>query len=175
MRLRKLVPTLDPAASTLASDIVEDLCADADLRDDVAVLAVHFGHSQAGLHMSKPARLGEIAPLRALLRRWFAAAGAEAEWIEDMVVAISETLANVCIHAYRPGTAGIFTLDLQLDGDRVEVVVRDSGQWRRRQTQGGGRGLTIVKALVPDTTIESTPAGTTVRLRARRWDERDAG
>src|SRR5262249_5660843 len=81
-RLQKFLSTVDPATPDLAADVVEELCTESDLRDDVAVLALHFGAVRPQLRISRPAQPSEIAPLRSLLRRWFRAANADAEWTE---------------------------------------------------------------------------------------------
>jgi anti-sigma regulatory factor (Ser/Thr protein kinase) len=82
-------------------------------------------------------------------------------------MAVSEVVANTCIHAYRVGMRGSFSLEGAIAGDDVQLTVRDDGAWRAPRTTGGGRGLQIVKAVVRDMSIDRSDAGTTVTMTAR--------
>ena len=47
----------------------------------------------------------------------------------------------------------------------LEIMVRDFGRWRAdRPDDGGGRGLALIRNLMDDVDVDTTPEGTTVRM-----------
>jgi serine/threonine-protein kinase RsbW len=89
----------------------------------------------------------------------------------DMVLAVNEALANAAEYAYltlgRPGTMHVRAL---YDGSAatLSVTVTDEGAWRSTYPAAtgsrGGRGIPLMRALADRATVDSSPAGTTVRL-----------
>jgi len=52
-----------------------------------------------------------------------------------------------------------------VDGELVEVEVRDFGHWRPKRGVGGGLGLGIIEASTGELRIERRADGTSVRMR----------
>ncbi|HWD08441.1 MAG TPA: SpoIIE family protein phosphatase [Actinomycetota bacterium] len=172
--------------------VTEALISDSDSNDDVALLVVSFApmHSHR-FHLTLAADPQRLRTLRQSLTRWLTYAGATAGESQDIVLAASEAVTNSIIHAYA-GEDGVIEIEAALDPggpdavdqsraasefdhgyDRarapgeptVTVIIRDRGDWRFLQTPGGGRGLSLMQALVDECTVVAGPRGTEVRLR----------
>ena len=91
----------------------------------------------------------------------------------DLMMAVNEAVANAAEHAYfgsRFG-AGSFDVDANYDTarDSLTVAVKDRGRWRLPNPATGplsvrGRGIQLMHALADDVSIDTTSAGTCVRL-----------
>ena len=102
------------------------------------------------------------------LRRYFAL---DATRVSDVVLAVNEALANAAEFAYatvaHPGA-----MHLRADYDRgtsvLTVTVTDEGAWRiadtEKKSHSRGRGIPLMRALADRATIDSSAAGTRVRL-----------
>jgi stage II sporulation protein AB (anti-sigma F factor) len=102
------------------------------------------------------------------------------EEIGDIKTAVSEAVTNCIVHAY-PDTIGKIRLRVRiLDGDTIEITVRDYGcgiedvaQARQPMfTTGGeersGMGFTIMESFMDKLTVRSKPGkGTTVVMRRK--------
>ena len=100
--------------------------------------------------------------------------------VNDIKTAVSEAVTNAIVHAY-PDTLGKIVVKAKiLDGNILEVTVRDWGKGiadveQARQplyTTGGeersGMGFTIMESFMDRLTVRSVPGrGTTVVLRKR--------
>ena len=98
----------------------------------------------------------------------------------DIKTAVSEAVTNCIVHAY-PDSLGRITMRLRiLDGDTLEISVKDAGVGipdvaKAREplfTTGGeersGMGFTIMESFMDRVTVRSTPGrGTTVVMRKR--------
>lgn len=120
-----------------------------------------------------PLRLRLDAPLvdrlagaRREMTVWAADLDIGEDFVDDLVLAAHEALANVADHAY-PDGRGEAWLDLECADHSVEVVVRDQGAWRTPPVEPGwrGRGLMIMQGLADHTDIQHGTTGTTVRMR----------
>jgi serine/threonine-protein kinase RsbW len=93
------------------------------------------------------------------------------ELIEDLTTAVSEACNNVVLHAY-PAEPGPLVVDMAIDADRVEVVVKDRGGGFGRVTPSQHRmavGLAVINALADRAEfISSRDAGTQVRMAFAR-------
>ncbi|MQY29525.1 ATP-binding protein [Nocardia aurantia] len=126
--------------------------------------------SPAPLRLTFPAQASALAPLRRALRQWLTQAGLNAERTADMVLAVTEACTNAVEHAYGP-EPGTIRVDADLLGDELRIVIVDGGHWKTTSDSADnlrGRGLAIMRAVVPDTSISTSPAGTTVELRSHR-------
>jgi serine/threonine-protein kinase RsbW len=112
-----------------------------------------------------------VSVVRAALSGVAEAAGFDEELATDVKTAISEACNNVVIHAYE-GRVGPMRVLVSNSGDRVDVVVRDSGTGIRRLSSGAdhmGLGLALISALADQAEFNSpTEGGTEVRMRFRR-------
>jgi serine/threonine-protein kinase RsbW len=91
----------------------------------------------------------------------------------DLTLAVNEAVSNAAEHAYfgSPCGAGSFDVDAHYDAARdiLTVVVEDRGRWRFPDPPTGplsarGRGIELMRALADDVSIDTTSAGTCVRL-----------
>jgi anti-sigma regulatory factor (Ser/Thr protein kinase) len=136
-------------------------------RDDIAVLVMHIGDSNAPeLRVTMPAR-GRSAPiLRERLRGFLRAQHIPDERAFAILNATGEALANAIEHAY-DGKDGPVTLVARCENDGVVVEISYNGSWREPAHEEGGvrgRGRKIMESLA-HLDIERAPDGTTVRLR----------
>lgn len=106
--------------------------------------------------------------------------------INDIKTAVSEAVTNCIVHAY-PDSIGKISLRVRvLEGDTIEITVKDFGcgiedvEKARQQlfTTGGeersGMGFTIMESFMDKLTVRSKPGkGTTVIMR-RKITRRDA-
>ena len=98
--------------------------------------------------------------------------------ISDVVLAVNEALANAAEFAYvtaeQPGAMHLLA-DYDTLSAILTVTVTDEGAWRiadgETKKASRGRGIPLMQALADTTEIESTTAGTKVRLE---WNHVDA-
>ncbi len=106
-----------------------------------------------------------LSPTRRALHDWLLAAGADEDWIHEVLVAASEACTNALEHAYRGGATGVVELQATMTEGSVEVVVADRGLWKEPLDRGNrGRGRDLMEHLMDHAVIESGPNGTVVRL-----------
>jgi PAS domain S-box-containing protein len=133
--------------------------------DDVALLTLCHVPLGSRLALDLPSEPSALRSLRALLRRWLAQVEAADVDVHAIVMACSEACTNAIEHA---GAAPDETIAFEavLSEGSVDIVVRDRGHWRAgRPPSDQGRGLELIDALMHDVELETTPEGTTVRLR----------
>jgi serine/threonine-protein kinase RsbW len=118
-----------------------------------------------------PASPEYLAVARARLAAFLAQAPVAPEAVFDLQVALSEACANVIRHARTPQ----FALRFILEEHAVTVEVTDRGPGfdpailarPSGAGSGSGRGFLLMRALTDQVDVETTPSGTTVRLRKR--------
>jgi anti-sigma regulatory factor (Ser/Thr protein kinase) len=133
--------------------------------DDVALLALCHVPLGSRLALDLPSEPSALRSLRALLRRWLEQAAATDADVHAIVMACSEACTNAIEHA---GAAPDETIQFEavLQNGDVDVVVSDRGHRREgRPPSDQGRGLELIDALMDDVRLETTPEGTTIRLR----------
>ena len=100
--------------------------------------------------------------------------------LADIKTAVSEAVTNCIVHAY-PDSIGTISMRLRiLDGEKLEIVIRDKGRgiadlqqaMLPMYTTGGeersGMGFTIMESFTDRLTVRSVPGkGTTVQMRKR--------
>jgi PAS domain S-box-containing protein len=134
--------------------------------DDVAILGLGLAPLKTEtLSLRLPAEPESLAHVRVALREWLSGAGVSGGRAAEVVTAVGEATANVVSHAY-----GIARGDMEIDGTRtpeeVVIAVRDFGRWRE-SLGGGGRGASLMRALMDSVEIDSRETGTVIRLRKR--------
>jgi anti-sigma regulatory factor (Ser/Thr protein kinase) len=121
------------------------------------------------------------APSRArrLVQRWLTDHAWPADQLDDLVLAISEAVANSVEHGYglaRHATVaarGVIEVCGRVLADRlgryVEVTVRDHGRWRPSPSDHGsrGHGFRVMRECVAEMIVDGTSSGTTVVLRSQ--------
>jgi serine phosphatase RsbU (regulator of sigma subunit)/anti-sigma regulatory factor (Ser/Thr protein kinase) len=163
-RLRKAAGR--PAATedaSLADRVYDGLLGEADLEDDVALLAIESLPLRRTMQLTLEANTNVLAGLRRTLGRWLASQGVREEDLFGVTLAASEAAGNAIEHAYGAREAS-FTVICERDDTAVRVIVRDEGSWRESRPYGRGRGLGIMRALVDSAEIERAEHGTTVTL-----------
>ncbi|WP_310778162.1 ATP-binding protein [Mycobacterium sp. Z3061] len=96
------------------------------------------------------------------------------ERFSDLVLAVSEALANAAEFAYRDTPdAGTMDVSAAYDAksDTLAVTVQDRGRWRQRGATRDltrGRGIPLMRVLADEADIQGTPHGTQVTLKWKR-------
>lgn len=115
----------------------------------------------SGAAWTLPAEPSAVGQLRRSASAFASAAGASEEIAHAVALAVSETVANVVIHAYGGKEPGPVTVSCRADGPRLIVEVADEGTGiaARPDSPGAGQGLTIVGALAQTLQIAPRPDG----------------
>lgn len=135
--------------------------------DDVAVLAIRLAPAEPGrLAVRLPADPAVLSQLRRRLGRFLEAAGADEDERFEITLTVGEAAANAIEHAYGPSDAE-FEVEARIDGDVVQVTVRDHGAWRERRGEDRGRGLAIMKGMMDELHVKQGSTGSVVQMRRR--------
>ncbi len=154
------------------SETVELLLRSTGYKDDVTLLAVQRRTPPSPFHMTVDATIHAARRVRARLREWLSAIGADADDICDVVHAISEFVENAVEHGYTTEVSDGVVVEAALAGDgNLHASVIDHGQWKdyREGERGRGRGLAMAEALVSQAQITHDAGGTTASLTHRLW------
>ena len=135
--------------------------------DDVALLVLQTSETGGGggLTSTHPAAAEELGAVRARLRDWLEAIGADRNELSEIQLATNEACMNVIEHAYEEEGSGEFTVEGHLDGRTVVLIVRDAGRWSEVRARGRGRGLKLMEALMDSVQLSFSSEGTVVVLR----------
>ncbi|UJW30994.1 ATP-binding protein [Saccharothrix sp. AJ9571] len=107
----------------------------------------------------------QASVLRGVLAEWLTTLEVPEGLAADIRRAAYEAMANAVEHAYPAREDGTMTLAAHLEPGFLTIVVSDTGHWRDGPPRpSGGRGLPMIRALVPEAAVTSTPTGTTVRM-----------
>ncbi|MFF0487828.1 ATP-binding protein [Nocardia sp. NPDC004068] len=113
-----------------------------------------------------------LADVRKRLQEWLARCGLPAETIYDLVLAVSEACSNAVEHGYR-GEGGMVRLHVSAEETELRITISDAGRWKSRAEAPDptrGRGLDLIRALVPAARITGGADGTVVDLRVSLID-----
>ena len=126
------------------------------------------GEPSEFVHGSWQAHPGQLAHLRAEVRRWLAPFALTEDTEDDLVLAVSEAASNSIEHAYTPPTADdTVELTFWTEPHAICVDIVDHGKWRTPSDQptGRGRGIEIMQRLVGFVLIRHDNRGTRVHFR----------
>ena len=160
----------DGLASTLddlANQIMSGLAPSGGYQDDVALLL--YRHP-APLDLKFPAHASHLAPTRTALRSWLTRAQVRPDQTMKVLIAAGEAVANAIEHGHRHCPEGIISLGATVLADQVQLTITDTGSWEPPQPATEpprGRGITLMRRLMQEVSINSDTAGTTVHLSAR--------
>ena len=160
----------DGLASTLddlANQIMSGLAPSGGYQDDVALLL--YRHP-APLDLKFPAHASHLAPTRTALRSWLTRAQVRPDQTMKVLIAAGEAVANAIEHGHRHCPEGIISLGATVLADQVQLTITDTGSWEPPQPATEpprGRGITLMRRLMHEVSINSDTAGTTVHLSAR--------
>ncbi|MBF6167169.1 ATP-binding protein [Streptomyces gardneri] len=122
------------------------------------------------LDMDFPAEAEQLATVRHTLQEWLAASGMAPGPAYDVLLAVGEACTNAVEHGHR-GDGGVVRLRASIDGDELRVTISDSGRWKPPDPHAAdslrGRGMQLIRALIPDVSVTTGDSGTVVDLRAR--------
>lgn len=99
------------------------------------------------------------------------------EELSDIKTAVSEAVTNAIIHGYELGE-GIITLESRINGDEIEIIVKDNGKGigdieeamepfytSKPELERSGMGFTVMETFMDYLTVESiTGVGTKVKM-----------
>jgi serine phosphatase RsbU (regulator of sigma subunit)/anti-sigma regulatory factor (Ser/Thr protein kinase) len=153
-------------ADVVCQEVVTKLIGDDVPEDDVALLAIrrHTRDEIGPLDLVLPAVPESLKDIRASMRRWLAAVGADAETIGDLLLAVGEACTNSVEHAYGPA-GGSVSVHLELRSSDVIATVRDQGRWRPPRGTNRGRGITLMQKCGDEVRVEQGTEGTKVIIR----------
>ena len=155
------------ALDDLANQIMSRLAPSGGCQDDVVLLL--YRHP-APLELKFPADVSQLAPTRTALRSWLTRARVDPDQTMNVLVAAGEAVANAIEHAHRHSAEGTISLGATALVDQVQLTITDTGSWKPPQRATDpyrGRGITLMRGLMQDVTINPGTAGTTVHLSAR--------
>ncbi len=154
----------------LCSETLELLLRSTGYNDDVTLLAAQRRPAIPPLHITTDATIQAARKVRAAMREWLTAIGAEAGDISDVVHAISEFVENTVEHGYSTDVPDGVVVSAELGGDgMLRASVTDRGTWKdhRAGERGRGRGLAMAEALVTESHVTHGSEGTTATLTHR--------
>ncbi len=121
------------------------------------------------LELDFPAEAVQLATVRHTLQQWLTDSGMATGPAYDVLLAVSEACTNAVEHGHR-GDGGVVRLRASISGDELRVTIADSGRWKppdQRADSLRGRGMPLIRALIPEVDITTGDSGTVVDLRTR--------
>lgn len=158
-----LVP--DANAELLADRVMSGMRPDDGYADDVALLLYR---RFTDLELSFPARPEQLRDARARLRGWLAGLDLDPLVSQDVLLAVGEACTNAVEHAYRDAEAQHVRMVASVTGRNLRVRVTDTGQWQPPRPDPHahrGRGLTMIREMMDEVTVENQSTGTTIDMR----------
>ncbi|MFI5539308.1 ATP-binding protein [Nocardia sp. NPDC051900] len=119
------------------------------------------------LELDFPAEAVQLATVRHTLQDWLTQCGMAAAPAYDVLLAVGEACTNAVEHGHQ-GDGGVVRLRASLDGGELRVTISDSGRWKQPDPQADslrGRGMPLIRALIPEVTVTAGDTGTVVDLR----------
>jgi anti-sigma regulatory factor (Ser/Thr protein kinase) len=150
----------------LANQMMSGLAPSGGYQDDVILLL--YRHP-APLELTFQADVSNLAPARHALRSWLTRARVDPDQSLNVLIAAGEAVANAIEHGHR-NSPGTISLEATVLVDEVQLTITDTGSWKAPQPAANphrGRGITLMRGLMHDVTIDPETAGTTVHLSAR--------
>jgi serine/threonine-protein kinase RsbW len=125
-----------------------------------------FTLASTDVRLTLPARPENVAVVRHVLGAFAEALDLPPDVVEDMRLAVTEACTNVVRHAYKdePGPIDVV---IRPSGDRLELIVIDSGRGMGRSpdVSGPGLGLPLIAALAESVKIEpGSPRGSRLAM-----------
>jgi PAS domain S-box-containing protein len=151
----------------LCDHVLSELVPSGGASDDVALLALRSAELSERFRIELGSDPGELAAMRSLMRRWLRHGNGSETDIAEILTATGEAAANAIEHGGSMTGGAPFEVAGVLEGDEVEITVRDRGQWRQGTRSEGGRGIVLMRALMDSVELDPGPDGTTVTMRRR--------
>jgi serine/threonine-protein kinase RsbW len=145
------------------------------LRDDIALLVFQVvPDALAGevvRELVVPNEVGRVPDVRRFVGDFLADVRASVEASSEILLAVGEAAANASRHGRNPGGRSEVRVRCALDGSTVTVEVADDGTGFDPEAidsrspdpfASGGRGLFLMRALMDDVEMHSSPSGTRI-------------
>jgi len=147
-------------------DLTIDECASGD--DDVVVVALRpIGPRPRTFSTSIRSHPRNMRTVRHALRHWLDGIGTTDPLADDLLIAVSEAMANARDHAYQGADDGEIVVTGRVRTGKIELSIRDRGRWAPSvRTPTRGRGVLIMEAVADEYRISATPEGIEVCLVA---------
>jgi anti-sigma regulatory factor (Ser/Thr protein kinase) len=116
------------------------------------------------MSFSATAEPASLARLRGALDTFLSGAGADEALCFDVMLAVSEAVNNVLLHAYRShAQPGAFTVTVTARGSEIRVLVSDEGCGvaPRSDSPGAGLGLPLMAQLSDRVDVRKLDGGGT--------------
>jgi anti-sigma regulatory factor (Ser/Thr protein kinase) len=155
--------TLKPTKAAVAID--RAIFGNRERRDDATIVTVAPEPTLAHVDTRLPAESASTALARTALRRFFASTPFDERRTYDALVAVGEAVSNAIEHAYLGRPDQTFSLRARYEGASCIVFVEDSGVWRQAEGEPRGRGVSMMRDLCDECSIERRARGTSVILR----------
>jgi anti-sigma regulatory factor (Ser/Thr protein kinase) len=154
------------SAEQRCATAIHTMLGGAEPQDDVALLVMRREDSgdSPPLHVTIPAVATSLVLVRTALRRWLSTLAVSEREELDVMLALGEAMANVVSHAYGP-SGGTMDVDLSCSAGDIVATIRDTGRWRLPRGTNRGRGINIMRNCADEVSVDTTEAGTEVRLR----------
>ncbi|MGW4065965.1 ATP-binding protein [Nocardia grenadensis] len=114
-----------------------------------------------------PAKADRLAEVRHRIQEWLAHCPLGEDQTYDVLLAVGEACANAVEHGHR-GDGGTIRLRFEREAGSLHITVADHGCWKSPDPgpdQVRGRGMAIIRALVPEVEVIISASGTTVEMR----------
>ncbi|MET8773631.1 ATP-binding protein [Nocardia sp. NPDC050713] len=119
------------------------------------------------LELDFPATADRLAQVRHTFQDWLERCGIGSDRAYDVLLAVGEACTNAVEHGHR-GDGGTVRVRAACTGAELNVTVADHGRWKPPDPQTRsvrGRGLAIIRAVIPDVAVTTGEGGTTVAMR----------
>jgi serine phosphatase RsbU (regulator of sigma subunit)/anti-sigma regulatory factor (Ser/Thr protein kinase) len=159
----------------LADELLDVMLADSDGSDDVVLLLLRSPVRTPELFLRKVrAAPGELRRVRAEVSEWLRSTGVDEQRSTDLLIAIGEACMNVVQHAYSDELHQLVRIEgAVIDGELV-LTVTDTGTWKEHSSRSvGGRGMRLMRRLVPTVEYTRRTGGTSVTFRCPIGQEHD--
>ena len=124
---------------------------------------------EAFAHRTWPANASHMTTIRAEVTRWLNDLSASPDIVNNVVLAVTEAVANCVEHAYHTITEhNTIAVTFWTEDSVICLQISDHGSWRPAPTTSKGqapRGLTHMSELVESVMIRFGASGTNVLLR----------
>ena len=123
---------------------------------------------EAFAHRIWPANVCHMTTICAEVARWLNDLSASPDTVNNVVLAVTEAVANCVEHAYHTITEhDTIEVTFWTEGSVICIQISDHGSWRPSPAtiNGQARGLTHMGELVESVMIRFGPCGTNVLLR----------
>jgi serine phosphatase RsbU (regulator of sigma subunit)/anti-sigma regulatory factor (Ser/Thr protein kinase) len=162
-RLRITVSEGPREPEQLVEGLLRAMVGDAELGDDIALLAVRvLAVAPQPLRLRVPSNIESLDLVRDAMRSWLSGVPLSRSDAYDVVLAVWEACANAIEHAVDPADDFLQVRAHVVDAG-LRISVEDSGAWLPPTEKAGrGFGLRLIHAAM--SSVEITPSGTGTRV-----------